>query len=240
MHDGRTHRPAPNRSRAHTPSSLAPPQNPARRTRRAVPPTPDRLAITLVIASRSPGRVPWAGRRDDACRHPESGIGDECRSRRTGPVRGLRDGRGRGAERQHRARDALRPRHLRRLVRGMRGAGAARARRDRRGVRRRHGEGPRARHGAPLRGEHRGRAPGDRGGKDGGKRGRETRATAHAPATGKAPGAGQGAHRRAARAPARGAGRWPDRRAQPRAARGRLRHAAAPGRACGFASHGYR
>ena len=128
----------------------------------------------------------------------------------------------------------------RRLVHRTRGAGAARARRDRRRVRRRHGEGPRARDGSALRGEHRRRAPGHRVGEDGAKRAGETRATAHAPAKGTASGAGQGAHRSAARAPARGPGRWPHRRAQPRAPRGRLRHAAAPGRAGGAASDRYR
>ena len=199
-----------------------------------------RLAITIVIASQSPGRFPSTGRRGDACRNPELAIDDARRSRRARPVRGLREGRARGAFHQHRARDALRPRPLRRLVRRTRRAGAARARRDHRGVRRRHGEGPRARHGAPLRGEHRRCAPRARAGKDGEERGRETRATAHAPAKGKASGAGQGAHRGAARAPARGPGRWPHRRAQPRAARGRLRHAAAPGRVGGLASHRYR
>ena len=93
-----------------------------------------------------------------------------------------------GVQPQHRAGASLRPRHLREVVRRTRGAAAAVERGDGGGIRRRHGRRQGAGDGAPLRHQHRHRAPGHRLREDDRKPAWAARAQAHAPAQGTPPG----------------------------------------------------
>ena len=184
---------------------------------------------------------PWVFSNRRACNHRDDVRGEPVVpagvARGDGgvfrPPRGLCPRNAQRLQRQHRARHPRRSRPVPKLVRRTGAGRHPRARGHGHRVHRRDGRRTRPGNGTPLRFQHRVGAPCRGPLRHARGPTRQTRRAAHAPHPRSSSEAGVWPHLAIARAPACRQRRPPDRRAQPRAARGRLRRHAAPLRTFG-------